>query len=190
MDINVSQGRVTMKTTDSNQRRMAFIAILALVSLLALFPARAQTTQDGASFSDTAKYMTTFLANHGCTNWTTNWSFVKYCSTIVNADGCVIELKKTRTTARQSNGMESTPNSPSYKVDLRDLDPTSLKMGPALHEQYTDGTNADVGLGVIAQSQTGGDGLSLPVDNADNAAHLINALSHAITLCGGKKAAF
>ena len=40
------------------------------------------------------------------------------------------------------------------------------------------------------RSQTGGPGLTLPVDSAENAQHLINALSHAITLCGGKKAAF
>jgi len=79
-------------------------------------------------------------------------------------------------------------NLPPFKVDLSTLDPTGVKTGPDV--SMPGDSSYDAGLAVLAQPSSVGNGLKLPVDDAEMAKHLINALSHAITLCGGKKAAF
>jgi hypothetical protein len=190
MDINISQGRVTMKTVNSNKSRIAFIALPTLVVLFLFSHARAQTSQDGPSFQDTTNYLTTFLGSHGCTEYDTNLNHKEVCISLTKTDSCVIELevKLVLTPTKYPSSFPPSPKLNRRNVNLQLLDPTSLKTGPDIHSD--DGSFPDRGLDVIAQAQAGGIGLALPVDNTDNATHLINALSHAITVCGGKKAAF
>lgn len=180
-----------MKTLNSNKSRIAFIALPILVVLFLLSNAGAQNSQDGGpSFQDTASYLTTFLSNHGCTEYDTGRFDNRMCVSLTKADSCVIELeyKSLETPTKYPSATPPTPRLRSQIVNLQLLDPTGLKTGPQNHSD--DGSYPDYGLDVFVQAQSGGVGLALPVDNADNAIHLINALSHAITLCGGKKAAF
>jgi hypothetical protein len=176
-----------MKALNVNQYRIWLLATLALAFVFMSSQAGAQATQDGPSFPDTAKYITTFLAGHGCTSYMWNRSrSSNVCASIATFDSCQIEFTVNETVAAigifpQTNSTTTT------KIDLRSLDPTSIKTGRWKRILIDEN---EAGLAVVAQLQAGGIGLSLPVDNSDNAAHLINALSHAITLCGGKKAAF
>ena len=87
-----------------------------------------------------------------------------------------------------SDGSQRVTNLPPYEADLSALDPTSVKTGPDV--SMPGDSSYDAGLAVLAQPSSVGNGLKLPVDDAETAKHLINALSHAITLCGGKNAAF
>lgn len=181
-----------MKTQNSHRRRTTEIALLSFVLLFVFSRARAQASQDGPSFSDTAQYLTTFLANHGCTSWQVDSPSAKIGSTSVQAcvsltttDSCVMEFSERRT-ATDNRGSYNSPQ-PIRRVDLALLDPSSVKAGSF---QHIDQFQIDNGFGVVAQLQAGGRGLVLPVDSAENVTHLINALSHAITLCGGKKTAF
>jgi hypothetical protein len=180
-----------------NRVRIALSLFLLFPGLCLSSPVWAQSgpqaTQDGPSFPDTAKYITTFLMSHGCTTYKSSGiSSDAPCVSIANFDGCLIEIgiKTTITTVSNDPRIDDSQmivNEPMVKIDLRSLDPTSIKTGRwkaiIINEN-------DAGLAVITQLQAGGQGLALPVDNVDNATHLINALSHAITLCGGKKAAF
>jgi hypothetical protein len=176
-----------MKTPQLSQRQMVIAVLFTLFFSLLSSNVGAQTSQDGPSFPDTAKYITTFLASHGCTSYMWNKSrSANVCASITTFESCQIELTVKQTV--EAIGIFPQINSTTTtKVDLSSLDPTSIKTG-RWKPDFIDENEA--GFAVVAQLQAGGIGLSLPVDNADNAAHLINALSHAITLCGGKKAAF
>lgn len=169
-----------MNILASSQRKIVLFA--ALIVLFGPSPARAQNAENAPSFQDTMKYITGFLQTHGCTEWRNSLGSHRECIVISQSDSCVLGLSRndTITWSGESEGRSSGNN---LKINLSFLDPASLKVGPV--------SNPDNGLAVWgALSQTGGLGLTLPVDSADNAQHLINALSHAITLCGGKKAAF
>jgi hypothetical protein len=174
-----------MNILASTQRKIVLFA--ALIVLFGPSPARAQNAENAPSFQDTMKYITGFLQTHGCTEWRNSSGSHRECIVISQSDSCVLGLGA-KDTITWSDGSEGPSSGNNLKIDLSILDPASLKVGPVFHEDHA---NSDNGLAVLgALSQTGGPGLTLPVDSAENAQHLINALSHAITLCGGKKAAF
>jgi hypothetical protein len=190
-DINVSQGRLTIKTAKSIQCRVASVALLTLFLFSASSNGKAQSSQDGPSFQDTTGYITNLLASHGCANFGIisprgNTVSGRHCYTITKADTCSVDVKYVATTDVND------PYVVVYTFDLSQLDPTSVTTGAELNTaQLPPGTQVpNNGLQVQASKTSGGIGLGLAVDSQENATHLINALSHAITLCGGKKAAF
>lgn len=181
-----------MKTVNSNKSRIAFITLPTLVVLFLLSQAGAQTSQDGPSFQDTAKYITSFVASHECTDGTQSLrngtsNKLQNCTEITNANLCVI--KYTRVNRMFDDG-EWFETRPSFEIDLSTLDPSSLRTGPVNRDNPPFITYPNPGIEVDATVTSGKGGLSFTVDTPENATHLINALSHAITLCGGKKAAF
>ncbi|WP_263352733.1 hypothetical protein [Acidicapsa acidisoli] len=150
---------------------------------------QAQTAQNAPPLAETINYITAFLASHGCTEYDTTNFHKQSCSSLSNADNCSVEVEsKLVLTPTRELTTTPIPKLRQWTVNLQLLDPTSAKTQPDIHSD--DGSFPDQGLDVTVQAQAGGIGLALPVDNTDNATHLINALSHAITLCGGKKAAF
>ena len=176
-------------------RKMSLFGLGGIVVLLGMGTTlvtrgRAQASQDEPSFQETTKYITTFLASHGCTDYDTANFHKESCSSFSKADSCSVEVesKLVLTPTRYPTATPPIPKLRQWTVNLQLLDPTSAKTQPDIHSD--DGSFPDQGLDVTVQAQAGGIGLALPVDNTDNATHLINALSHAITLCGGKKAAF
>jgi hypothetical protein len=140
------------------------------------------------SLDETVTYMKSFLTQHGCTTIGGGYSTVMWCSAIASSDKCILRQSVTRTITVNSDGSQRVTNLPPYEADLSALDPTSVKTGPDV--SMPGDSSYDAGLAVLAQSSSVGVGLKFPVDDAEMAKHLINALSHAITLCGGKKAAF
>jgi hypothetical protein len=77
-----------------------------------------------------------------------------------------------------------------FTVSLSALDPGSLIAGP--FGRPVPDPNFNRGLEVKAEPMAGTSGsyLEFPIDSSENAGHLIKALDHAITLCGGKRSAF
>ena len=74
------------------------------------------------------------------------------------------------------------------------MDPTSVHQSEAdLNHEGDDGDGSlrEISIGRMVTVQGNGTVWGpFYVDTPDNADHLINALSHAIELCGGKKPAF
>jgi hypothetical protein len=178
-------------------RRMSLFGLGGIVVLLGMGTAlvtrgRAQTSQDGPSFQDTAKYLTSFLATHGCTNGTQSLrngtsNMLQNCTELTNPDSCVIKYTRVNRMFDDGEWFEVRPR---FEIDLSTLDPSSLRIGPVNRDNPPFVTYPNPGLEVDATVTSGNGGLSFTVDNSENATHIINALSHAITLCGGKKAAF
>lgn len=165
-------------------------AIIAIVVLNPTSEMFGQAPASGQSLGETMTFVTEFMASHGCSTATYQLpngkiNNVSYCVNIAKVDGCSISVsvKNSHTDSRFNSEY---PQS----FDLSALDPDSVKSGDIV-------TNPDIlasvtanGPAVLASSSLGHVALRWPVDTADNASHIINALSHAIRLCGGKKAAF
>jgi hypothetical protein len=172
-------------------KKMFIIAIMVAASAgWSTIGLHGQASEAGPSLDETVTYMKSFLDQHGCTTieGATGYSTVVWCNRIASSDRCILQLSGTRTITVNSDGSRRVTNLPPFKVDLSTLDPTGVKTGPDV--SMPGDSSYDAGLAVLAQPSSVGNGLKLPVDDAEMAKHLINALSHAITLCGGKKAAF
>lgn len=143
-----------------------------------------QASESKPSLDETVTYMKSFLDQHGCSTMDGIGGLpLVWCSKITSSDRCILQLSRSRTMTMDSDGSQRVSNFPSYTANLSMLDPTSVKTGPF--------SPPSEGLAVFLQlSSSVGEPLKLPVDDAEMATHLINALTHAITLCGGKKAAF
>jgi hypothetical protein len=144
----------------------------------------AQTAQDQPSLQETMTYIVTFIGNHGCTYIGEGSGRMMTCFASKGYSGCTLTL-------RRNDVLNGTtyPGDMDITYDLSGVDPGSLTTGP--FGSPVPDPNFNRGLAVKAEPMAGKSVyLLFPIDSSENAAHLINALSHAITLCGGKKAAF
>jgi hypothetical protein len=169
-------------------RKLLLIVLAGVVSMVAAGArtTAAQATKEKPTFEETTQYLRGFLAAHGCTEYDRPDTHGQDCKFITKSDSCVIYGEE-----KYYDKEKDFPGPPNVKfeqwsVDLGTLDPFHLETSKFF--QHDDGSRDD-GLSVVAQNQTGG-GMAFPVDSADSATHLIKALKHAITLCGGKKAPF
>jgi hypothetical protein len=165
----------------------ALIAASLMVVLFMLTPLGGFAQQASPSLEETTTYMTSFLANHGCataklTGGGPNENFTRTitnCAAITHIDKCMVEMKWYNAVAISAHG----------SVDLSRLDPESIKSVPAFLDTPGLSTETD-GVLVTAYATDTKGGVSFFIDGSENATHLIKALVHAITLCGGKKGAF
>jgi hypothetical protein len=144
------------------------------------------TAQDEPSFQDSAVYIQSLMTNHGFTTYINDDGSpgVRYSVTVTKIEPC--HLSYTDKRVAYIRGRELPPNVNEYEVYLEGLDPTSLKAAPFQPTVPLDNQGLVVQMTFTKRAIT----FDWPIDTPDNATHLINALSHAITLCGGKKAAF
>jgi hypothetical protein len=171
-------------------KKSVIAAIMLPLPLFGRLPGwHGQTGDAGPSLDETVTYIKAVLAQHGCTTIEGGYSTVMWCSTIASSDRCTLRISDTRTITVNKDGSQTVTNLPSYNADLSTFDPTSVKTGPDI-DMPPGYESFDKGFAVRAQPSSVGGGIKFPIDDAETAKHLINALSHAITLCGGKKAAF
>jgi hypothetical protein len=183
-ELNSWWGKLTMKSTNLNQCRMtAFFIALVLMSSM-LFQPRANG-QDAVSLPDTLAYVKNMMSQHGRadlrfsvgtlpSNWVTYWMEV------TSIDGCIVS-----THLRAASSVSYAIPPVDRKDDLALFEPVVRDSPLDASSYWLNGTKK------IRISRTDASAyLDLPIDSSENAAHLLNALSHAITLCGGKKAAF
>jgi hypothetical protein len=136
--------------------------------------------------------------------------FATYRSSLSQTGSCLVTFTMTTTSITSvgnSNPLHSTFSS-SWSVNLSDIDPSSVKSfanmaGPngavswpawgysvqmALHDMEKKITLSDSTGPATQVTQVSG--LTIYVTDDDTASRLVQALSHAVALCGGKKSAF
>lgn len=173
--------------TGAGALKSLLIALAGILAILAgSIVTAAQTTKQQPTFEETAQYLTGFLATHGCTEYDLPVTHGQTCKFITKADSCVIYGQEKYYDKSKSSPDPPNPKWEQWSVDLGTLDPVSVKTEKFY--RHDDGSPDD-GLSVLVQNRTGG-AISFPVDSEDSATHLIKALKHAITVCGGKKAPF
>ncbi len=157
---------------------------------------------------DTLDYIQSLLENHGCAahRWHDHWT---------DSEGIHNENDQNQGCTRASEpllylcGMtfrvvhtgvfyeKEVRDKNSFGVSFSKLDPSSVRQSEAdlAHEVFREQDNVDkqelvIGRMVNVLQTDGSSRGPFYMDTSENADHLINALTHAIQLCGGKKSAF
>jgi hypothetical protein len=167
---------------------------------------QATVQPSGPSAKETLEYITSLLEAHGCAThrWhdhivdssgTHNDNMSNQGCTTIDQEksiGCFLKINIARSGYFYDN--DPTRNTGKNRLTLSLMDPTSVHQSEAdLNHEGDDGDGSlrEISIGRMVTVQGNGTVWGpFYVDTPDNADHLINALSHAIELCGGKKPAF
>jgi hypothetical protein len=169
------------------------VKVIAIVLSVVLTGGAAQR-ESKASLKETIEWMTNFTALHGImmrSNSVVQWTRLSGTET------CTVQLKRSFPAAKDKQIKIETTN-----LTLGDLDPNKVNLDVTHSEQgdtfeidfeRSDGameTESDIENGDGSKTKTWSANFYLFMDSESSAKRVGAALSHAITLCGGKAAPF